>query len=244
MIKFLMLLKGELFRLKKYNVLTVSFLVTLIWVGVLYFIEDHTLLNQMLPSLLMVDTTMMATIFIGATLFFEKSEQTVATLLVTPVNYHLHILAKTIANTLHTFLSAIAVALVFYFVREVTINFLMLVPFLLITAFFHSVLGYVFSYFSKEFTSMLMLVMAYSLLFMIPSILRQFGILFTGEGWRFGLIVSPGHASLNLVTASVTNDFSWESIVSLLYLISITFVFYFVVVIPNFKKHAVKSTGV
>lgn len=244
MTKFLTLFKGELVRLKKYNVVTVSFLVTLIWVLVLYFIEDNNLLNQLLPTLLMVDATMMAAIFIGATLFFEKSEQTVATMLVVPVNYHLQILAKLIANTLQMFVSSIAVALVFYFVRGVTINFFMLIPFLFITTLFHSVLGYLFSYMTKDFTSMLMIVMAYSLLFMIPSILHQFDIFFVGERWKYGLIISPGHATLNLLNASLTNTFTIDSIISLVYIIVAMVLIYLLLVIPNYKKYAVKQTGI
>ena len=65
--KFIHLLIGEFTRLKKYNVILVNLLVTAIWLLALYFIEDNNLFNSMLPFILMIDTTMMASLFIGAT---------------------------------------------------------------------------------------------------------------------------------------------------------------------------------
>ena len=67
----------------------------------LFFIEDDAILNQMLPFILMVDATMMSVLFVGSIMFFEKSEQTISTILVTPTTYHEQILSKAIANTVH-----------------------------------------------------------------------------------------------------------------------------------------------
>ena len=244
MSKFLHLLKGELLRLKKYNVLTVSFLVSLIWFVVLYFIEDHNLLTQLLPMLLMVDATMMSIIFVGSTMFFEKSEQTIATTLVTPTSYHLHILSKALANTLQMFLSSMALALIFYFTRQVDINFINLTITLFLTIFIHSLFGFLFAYFSKDFTSMLMLVMAYSVLFLIPTMLREFGVFFTENIYQYLLIISPSQAGLNLLNTSIGQGWSLISSLSLVALVVIASILYGFIIYPKYKAYAVKQSGV
>lgn len=242
--KFLHLLKGEFIRLKKYNVLTVSFLVSLIWFIVLYFIEDHNLLAQLLPMLLMVDATMMSLLFVGATMFFEKSEQTIATTLVTPTSYHLHIFSKALANTLHMFLSSMILALIFFFMRQVNINFIYLTIGLFITIFTHSLFGFIFAYFSKDFTSMLMLVMGYSVLFLLPTMLKEFGVFFTEDFYQYVLLISPSQSSLNILNVGVGQSLTLTSILSLLALSVITFVLYRFVIYPKYKAYAVKQSGV
>ncbi len=238
------LLLGELSRLKKYRVITVNVLVSLVWLATLYFIEDQQLLNQLLPLILMLDVTMMAALFVGATMFFEKSEQTIATMLVTPTSHHQQIWAKVIANTIHMLVGSLIIALIFYFVRHIDINFFYLVITLILSTVFHSILGFVLAYFSKEFTSMLMLVMAYSLVFMIPSILYQFNILFVGDIWPYVLLLSPNQAVLNLVTSSLNGVFNLESWLSLSVLILDSGLLYVLFVAPYYQRYAIKASGV
>ncbi|MFA5526695.1 MAG: hypothetical protein WC992_07715, partial [Acholeplasmataceae bacterium] len=86
MSKLGILIKGELSRLTKYHVTTVSILVAIMWFLILFFIDDKDIMNQLLPMLLIIDGTMMSIIFIGAVMFFEKTESTFSTMLVTPVS--------------------------------------------------------------------------------------------------------------------------------------------------------------
>lgn len=242
--KFIHLLIGEFTRLKKYNVILVNLLVTAIWLLALYFIEDNNLFNSMLPFILMIDTTMMASLFIGATMFFEKSEQTIATLLVTPSSHHMHIWAKVVANTVHMLFGSILIVLIFYFVRQVEINFFYLLVALLLTTIFHSILGFVFSYLSKEFTSMLMVMMAYSLLFMIPTILYNFNIIFVGDVYKYILILSPSQAALYLLESAVNGVFKLESVLAIAALVLYSVLLYVLVVAPKYKSYTIKQSGV
>ena len=241
---FFRLLKGELIRLKKYNVITVNLLVSLVWFLVLIFIEDEALLATLLPLVLMLDATMMSVLFIGATMFFEKSEQTVATLLVTPTSYHAQILSKALANTIHMIFSSIVIALIFHFVRGVDVNFLYLTITLIVSIFFHSIFGFVFSYLSKEFTSMLMLVMGYSVIFMIPTFLFQFRVLFAAEVWEYLLLLSPNQATLYLVEASVTGILELQTGLALAALVALGVLLYIFVVYRGYKKYVLKQSGV
>lgn len=242
--RLLFLTKGELIRLKKYKVTTISILVAFIWFLVLFFIEDDAILNQMLPFILMVDATMMSVLFVGSIMFFEKSEQTISTILVTPTTYHEQILSKAIANTIHMLFSSLLVVLVFYFVRGIEVNFLFLLLGLLISIFSHSLLGFVFSYHAKDFTSMLMMVMTYSFIFTIPSALFQFGILFKADFWRYVLLISPTQASTYMIESGLVKDFKLEAGLSFGILITLTVLGYFFYIYPKYKHYAVKQSGV
>ncbi|MCV2232790.1 ABC transporter permease [Paracholeplasma manati] len=238
------LIKGELLRLNKYRVTTVSLLVAFVWGLVLYFIDDMDILEQMLPMIIMIDATMMSVIFIGSIMFFEKSEQTISTLLVTPTSTDEQILSKVIANTIHMLLSSMLIILVFYFVKGVTVNFFWMIPILIISIAFHSLLGYVFSYHSKDFTSMLLGVMMFIIFLSIPSILHQFNILFKGDFWRYALLITPAQASAELIALGFGGAFTLASAISLVWLIVAGTLGYLFYIKPAYKAYAVRQGGI
>jgi fluoroquinolone transport system permease protein len=238
------LIKGELLRLNKYRVTTVSLLVAFVWGLVLYFIDDMNILEQMLPMIIMIDATMMSVIFIGSIMFFEKSEQTISTLLVTPTSMDEQILSKVIANTIHMLLSSMLIILVFYFVKGVTVNFFWMIPILIISIAFHSLLGYVFSYHSKDFTSMLLGVMMFIIFLSIPSILHQFNILFKGDFWRYALLITPAQASAELIALGFGGEFTLASAISLVWLIVAGTLGYIFYIKPAYRAYAVRQGGI
>lgn len=238
------LIKGELLRLNKYRVTTVSLLVAFVWGLVLYFIDDMDILEQMLPMIIMIDATMMSVIFIGSIMFFEKSEQTISTLLVTPTSTDEQILSKVIANTIHMLASSLLIILVFYFVKGVTVNFFWMIPILIVCIAFHSLLGYVFSYHSKDFTSMLLGVMMFVIFLSIPSILHQFNILFKGDFWRYALLITPAQASAELIALGFGGTFTLASAISLVWLLLSGILGYVFYIKPAYKAYAVRQGGI
>lgn len=238
------LIKGELLRLNKYRVTTVSLLVAFVWGLVLYFIDDMDILEQMLPMIIMIDATMMSVIFIGSIMFFEKSEQTISTLLVTPTSTDEQILSKVIANTIHMLASSLLIILVFYFVKGVTVNFFWMIPILIVCIAFHSLLGYVFSYHSKDFTSMLLGVMMFVIFLSIPSILHQFHILFKGDFWRYALLITPAQASAELIALGFGGAFTVASAISLGWLLLSGILGYVFYIKPAYKAYAVRQGGI
>lgn len=238
------LIKGELLRLNKYRVTTVSLLVAFVWGLVLYFIDDMNILEQMLPMIIMIDATMMSVIFIGSIMFFEKSEQTISTLLVTPTSTDEQILSKVIANTIHMLASSLLIILVFYFVKGVTVNFFWMIPILIVCIAFHSLLGYVFSYHSKDFTSMLLGVMMFVIFLSIPSILHQFNILFKGDFWRYALLITPAQASAELIALGFGGAFTVASAISLGWLLLAGILGYVFYIKPAYKAYAVRQGGI
>jgi len=238
------LIKGELQRLNKYNVTTISFVVAIIWFLFLYFIKDNGLLSQLLPMVIVIDASMMSIIFIGAIMFFEKTESTFSTMLVTPVSNRDLILSKTIANTIHTVLSSLLIVAVFYFVRDVQINWFLIVLALVVSVFFHSLLGFVFSFHSKDFTSMLVGVMSYTFIFATPSLLNNFNLVFKGEVWEYVFLILPTQATIKLIEVGFGAPIEAKFYISLGVLLIMGTLGYFFYILPKFKEYAVKQSGV
>ncbi len=240
----LTLIGGELNRFNKYNVTTISFVVAIVWGALLFFINDSGLLSQFLPFVIVIDATMMSIIFIGAIMFFEKTESTFSTMLVTPVSHRDLILSKAIANTIHLMFSSFLIILAFYFIRDVEVNWLLTFLALFVAIFFHSLLGFVFSFHSKDFTSMLMGVITYVLLFSLPSILNFFDVVFKGEIWEYILLIFPTQASIKLIEVGFGAEITLKFYLSLAFLITIGILGYFLYILPKFKEYAVKQSGV
>lgn len=102
--RFSALIKGELVRLKKYNLFAASIFVSLMWVGVLHFVnmEDVT---KIIPQLVFIDVTTMAVLLVGVTFIYEREESTIRSILVTPISKCEYILSKTLANIIPSILS-------------------------------------------------------------------------------------------------------------------------------------------
>jgi fluoroquinolone transport system permease protein len=242
--RFLVLVRGELDRFNKYNVTTISVLVTLIWFLLLWFIDDEGILSRMLPFVLVIDATLMSVIFVGSVMFFEKTEQTLSTMLVTPLSPTEMVMGKAVANTVHTVLSSMAVVIVFHFVRDVEVSWVVAILVLTLGVFWHSLLGFVFSYHSKDFTGMLMNVMFYSFLSAIPALLNFFDVLFKGEVWEHVLLVTPTQSVIKLFEVAFGAEVTAKFWIALLWLLASGALGTWLYVIPKFKVHAVRQSGV
>ena len=155
----------------------------------------------MLPFVLIIDATMMSIIFIGSVMFFEKTESTFSTMLVTPVTNEQLILSKAIANTVHSMFSSLLVLLAFFFVKNVEIAWFIMIPGLALSVFMHSLLGFFFSFKSKDFTSLLMNVMVYSFFITIPVVLHQFDLILKGDLWDTILMIIPTQSAFKIIQA-------------------------------------------
>lgn len=242
--KLSILIKGELQRLNKYNVTTISFVVAVIWFLLLYFIDDIDLLSSLLPFIIMVDATMMSILYVGSMMFYEKTESTISTMLVTPVSNKDMILSKVIANTIHTLLSSMLIIVVFFFVKQVEVNWVLIILALILSVSFHSLLGFIFSYHSKDFTSMLVGVMIYSFVFLIPPTLNLFNIFFKGEIWEHILLILPTQAAIKLIEVGFGADIQIKYFISLAVTILGGLALYKFYILPKFKDYAVKQSGV
>ena len=243
--RLLVLVKGELQRLNKYNMTSVSVLVAIIW-GVILFFVDSDILEYLLPLVLMMDATMMAIMYVGSVMFFEKSESTISTMLVTPVSNKELLLSKLIANTLHNMFASALIIIVFVIFKDVQLNYFLIVLALIISTAFHTLLGIVLAYYQKDFTGMLVNIMIFMFALGVPSILFTLGII-NGNVWEFVLLFNPIQAAQTLIEGSFTEYgfvFDYKYYFSLGYLIIGGILLYTFIALPRFQDYAVKESGV
>ena len=239
------LVKGELQRLNKYNMTSISVLVAIIW-GVILFFVNSAILEHLLPLVLMMDATMMAIMYVGSVMFFEKSESTISTMLVTPVSNKELLLSKLIANTLHNMFASALIITVFVLFKDVQINYFLIIIAIVISTAFHTLLGIVMAYYQKDFTGMLVNIMIFMFGLGIPSILFTLGVI-NGDIWEFALLLNPIQSATLIINGSFTDygfEFDYKYYFSLGYLIIGGILLYKFVALPRFQDYAVKESGV
>lgn len=237
------LITGELARLNKYNVFSISILVAIIW-GLILFFMDEDVLGNLLPFVLLIDASLMSVMYIGTVSYFEKIESTISTLLVTPTTNGELVLSKVIANTIHNMLSSALIILVFYFIKDVDVNFFMIFFGILVVTTFFTIAGLSLSYYLKDFTTMLVAIMAISFALVLPTALYLFGVL-SWSGWEVILLISPIQAAEHIISGGFNNyTFGYEYFVSLFYLGVGGPLLYKLHTLPKFQSYAIKQSGV
>lgn len=239
------LVKGELQRLNKYNMTSVSVLVAIIWGVVLFFVNGEWL-GYLLPLVLMMDATLMAIMYVGSVMFFEKSESTISTMLVTPVSNKELLLSKLIANTFHNMFASALIIIVFVFIRDIDINYFLIFVAIFVATAFHTLLGIVLAYFQKDFTGMLVNIMIFMFVLGAPSIFFTVGIL-SGDVWEFVLLFNPIQAAQTLIEGGFKGlgfEYDYKYYFSLGYLTIGGVLLYYFYALPKFQDYAVKQSGV
>jgi len=241
--RLMFLVKGELHRLHKYNVFSISILIAFIW-GIVLLLIDEDLLGSILPFVLALDATMMSVMYIGSVMHFEKTESTISTMLVTPVTNNELVLSKVMANTLHNLFSSTLIIIVFILFKDIEINiFIVFLGIISATAFF-TIAGLCLAYYQKDFTGMLVNIMILAFVFFVPSALYMFDVL-SGNFWEFILLLNPVQAGQEVILASFEGyEFTYKYFVSLGYMIIGGILLYKLVAIPKFQKYAVRQSGV
>ena len=241
--RLLLLIKGELLRLHKYNVISISVLIAIIWGVMLYFV-DSEIFNALLPFLILVDTTLMSLMYIGSVMFFEKKESTMSTMLVTPVTNQEIILSKIIANTIHNIFSTFLIIIVFIFVKDVKINYLLMILAISLSTSVFTGLGLFLAYYQKDFSTMMMNIMILMFILLIPTSLYAFGVL-TAPIWEYILLLNPIQAANDIIIGGFEGvELTWNYYFSLGYLFIGGILSYRFLIVPKFKNYAVSISGV
>lgn len=236
-----LLVKGELDRLKKYNLFTATTVVLLLWVGLAWLLDAEEI-TAFVPLILLMDSTMMTIALVGATLFYEKKEHTVNSIMVTPVREHEYIFAKVIVSVINSLITVVALSAAVYFIKGVTFNFLMVTAAIIVVTAFHSLLGIWFSYFSKNFTSLLVNFMLYVLVLVLPTVLAALDVI--GEKAARFLIILPPDASNTILRAGFQDIELWKVLFGFAYLLVLSAALYTFVVKPKLNEYAMRETGV
>lgn len=241
MANFFILLSGELQRLRRYNILTASAFVALIWIGVLYLTEIPDI-TFIFPLLIYIDATSMAILMVGVTIFYEKQEGSLHAMLVAPISRLDYLLNKsivTVASSLITLCILYLFAVVF---KEIDLNFAGLLGAVILVAIFHALVGFILTFYSRDFTGLLINMMKYMFVFMIPTLLDYTRII-QHDLAEMILYIAPTKAAIILLYASAGETELWEIIYGLGYL-GIGSIILFILVAKNFEQFAVKESGV
>ena len=235
------LVKGEFLRLKKYNLFQANFAVLLLWLLSAYFLEGEVLL-QFMPLIFFMDSIMMTILLVGATLFYEKKEHTINSIMVTPVTEDEFLLSKIIVNAINSLITVAFISIAVYVIKEVTFNYLLLIPAVLTVTVLHTIIGIRLTYSAKDFTSHLINYMLYVFIFVMPPMFALLGVI--GESIARFFILLPPEASGILINAAFTETELWEILFSHAYLAILSVLLYFFMVKPKFNEYLMKETGV
>lgn len=238
--KFRVLFWGEVIRLGRYNLFAASIFVSAIWVGILHFlnVEDVT---TIVPQLIFLDVTTMATLLVGVSLIYERDEDTLRTLMATPISKNQYLLGKVLANIVPSILSLTVMYAYSKLFKTIQINYLLLLGAVVLVSFFHSLTGMLLTYFSKSFTDLLMIIIAIFIIFLLPVILVEFDII-TNEIFTKGIYILPTKAALMVIMGTTGIIDTWEIIISIIYLIASSLVLYYLVY-RYFNLYALRERG-
>ncbi len=238
---FLVLLLGEIKRLQRYNIMTASVVVALLWIGVLYLTEIPDI-TFIFPMLIYVDSTSMAILLVGVTIFFEKQEGSLHTLLVTPINKKDYLLNKSVVTVATSIVTLVILYLYAAIFKEIDMSFTGLLGAVILVSLFHSLVGFLLTYRSRDFTALLINMMKYMFIFMIPTLLEYIRII-QHDLVEMILYLAPTKAAIILLYAAAGETELWEIIYALTYL-GVGSIVLFMVVLKKFEQFAVQESGV
>ncbi len=238
---FFVLLLGEMQRLQRYNIMTASAVVALLWIGVLYLTEIPDI-TFIFPLLIYVDATSMAILLVGVTIFFEKQEGSLHTLMVTPINKKDYLLNKSAVTVITSVVTLVVLYLYAAIFKEIDMSFIVLLGAVILVSLFHSLIGFLLTYRSRDFTALLINMMKYMFIFMIPTLLDYIQII-QHDLAEMLLYVAPTKAAIILLYAAAGDVELWEIIYALTYL-GVGSIVLFVFALRQFEQFAVQESGV
>ena len=241
MTKLPVLLQGDVQRMRKYKILAGGFIVALLWVATMHFI-DNALVDALFVTLLFVDLVSMPAIMVAVSLVYEKQEGALQAMLVSPIRYSEYVWSKVMANALSALLTLAILYAYAHFVRGFQANLVLLVATVLLASGFHTLVGLLLTYGARDFTGVLMRYMIYALVFMIPVLIDHTGLV---DSYLFSLILSacPPRAVVVLLDSAVAEFNPAQTWYGLIYLIVVGTVL-FRIAVHQFGTFAEKEMGV
>ena len=240
MSKFTTLVKGELLRLMRYNLFSASFFVSAIWVGILHFVDVENV-TMFIPQLVFIDVTTMAMLLVGVTFIYERDEGTMRSMLTSPISKSEYLLAKMISNIIPSILSLTIMYIYSWLFKVIDINYFLLLGGVILIAFFHSLIGLLLTYYSKDFTDLVMTIMKVFLAFLLPVIFDEFNII-TNDIFRKLVYILPTKSALMILMGTTGGIKPWEITISLIYMVLGSIILYYLVW-KNFDTYALKESG-
>lgn len=238
MAKFWRVYKAELHRLFRYKIIFFSFLVSAIWILILA-LSDAEVAEGLAPTLIVMDSGMMSILLLAASFYFEKQEETIKSMLVTPVSLSMILIAKVASAMTAGIVSMLAVAGFAWIVHGIETNLLLMGVYVLFIVAGNTAIGYYFILRSKDFTGLIVKIAGVLLLFYIPSLLVPLGLL--ADEYAIVALLSPIYAGGRLIESLYKTVPSVEVWISLCYLGLIAGILYPFVIYKKYQKVAIEG---
>ena len=203
-------IKWDMLRQQRYQIFAAAALLTLIYIALLRFLPLEGQ-NAVIITLIYSDPTSLGLLFIGAIYLFERSENTLAALAVTPLRPWHYLLSKTITLTFLAILCSIAMILAAVGTDFQPVYFVLGIG---LSASLFTLLGFILASGCNTFNEYVMKMGLIMLPVALP-ILHLFGV-FAGP-WNY---VIPVQAGLVLLEASLSPVALWEKAYGVLYLVA------------------------
>ena len=202
-------IRWDLLRQFRYNIIYAALLVTLIYILILLNLPDGPYREKMLVFLIFNDPAALGMLFIGSLFLFERSENTLPALWVTPLSVQHYVLSKTLTLSAIATLSALAMGLGGY---GWNFRYVFFVSAIGLTASLFTLLGMAAVVSCKNFNQYLLRMAGILVPTALP-FLNFFEI--THTFWWYLL---PSQASLLLLEAAFVPIEGWQAVYSFLYL--------------------------
>jgi fluoroquinolone transport system permease protein len=187
-----------------------------------------------------VDITIMSVLLVGASNHLERQDGTIRTMLVLPVSMTEILSAKVLASMVLGLQSAAVASAALFLIHGISYNYAWLLLFVLLSGVAHAAIGFFLTLHSKDFSTMLLLLMAYMMLFNVPSILFFFDVLDARYDWI--LMISPSHVSNTLIGSCVSGSYDWgKTAAGCAWLAVLSAILLRFAVYPRFRKNAVRG---
>lgn len=234
------LVKGDQSRLLRYGITYASIATSLVWIAFIQILRLDAI-NTYFPLFIFVDVTMMSFLLIGVAMMFEKQENALKTMLVTPINKHHYLASKIITTVVASLSSLLLLGVYGILFKGLSINYLGITGAVILASFVFSCIGVLFTYKSKDFTILLMWVMVMFFGFAIPTIFQMFGII-TADWFNYLQYMNPTQAVYTVLSAAVMTVDQGELLISLGYLLLLSIILYYYVV-KCFDRYSMQEFG-
>ncbi len=238
--KFLVLLKGDQSRMRRYGITYASLAASILWIIVIQ-LTNAAEIDRFFPLMLFVDATMMSFLLVGVAMMFEKQESALKSMLVTPISKHHYLMSKIVTGIISSIITLLLLGSYGVAFKSLSINYFGIIGAVALASFVYTCMGILFTYKSKDFTVLIMWLMLFFLLLAVPTILQMFQII-TADWFKYVQYINPTQSVLTVMNATVMAVDKADLVISLGYLLLIAAILYYFAA-RNFDKYSMKELG-